>query len=129
MKTTLLLILIFGMFNVGCEDLLGVTYRFRVQNNSADTIQYYASYSFPDTSILNSKPRLRFAAPFDFGFWDSKDDFKDLTPSGVISIYILSKDTVDAHSWEEISQQYKILKRYEISISEMENNGWEITYP
>lgn len=104
-------------------------YSITVQNNSTDTIQFYASYSYPDTTITNEKPRLKMAYPSKYSYWDSKEKWEDVLPSDTISMYILSKDTVDRYSWDKIRSDYNILKRYDLSLDDLKKQRWIIEYP
>lgn len=46
-----------------------------------------------------------------------------------LMFYVFSVDTLDKYSWEEIRQDYKILKRYDLSISDLDSMNWTIIYP
>jgi hypothetical protein len=55
-------------------------------------------------------------------------------PNDTVSIYIFSKDTLSTYSWEVIQRDYKILKRYDLSIEDFKNLSDKqgvpvITYP
>jgi len=113
MKMNILILLSIMLCGASCEKLVDHVYYIRVQNNSNDTIQFYASYVYPDTSIVSEKPRLDMAYPNDYSHIDSKKKWEDVLPKDTILIYILNKDTVDAYSWEDIRSNYNILKRYD----------------
>ncbi len=115
--------------NVGCDKLADHVYSIKVQNNTTDTIQFYASYTYPDTAITNEKPRLKMAYPSKYSYWDSKEKWEDILPSDTISMYILSKDTVDKYTWDLIRSGNRILKRYDLSIKDLEKQDWTIFYP
>jgi hypothetical protein len=123
--------IIFAMMLCGssCEKLVDHVYSIKIQNNTAEVIQFYASYTYPDTTIVNEKPRLKIAYPSSYSYWDSKEKWEDILPSDTISMYILSKDTVDKYSWDLIRSGNKILKRYDLSIKDLEKQNWTITYP
>lgn len=113
----------------GCIKWVEHNYRIEIRNNANDTIQFYANYTYPDTVIITEKPRMIMAYPKSFGFWDSKKKFESLLPSDTISIFILSKDTVNQYNWSVIKSDYKILKRYDLSIGDLKKLGWEVSYP
>ena len=115
--------------SISCEKLVDHTYSIKIQNNWKDTIQFYASYSYPDTSMIGTKPILIMAFPGNYTYLDSKKEWKDVLPKDTILIYILSKDTVDAYSWDIIRAKNKILKRYILSIPDLEKVSWTVTYP
>ena len=114
-----------------CENFVDHVYRIRVQNNSNDTIQFYESYNYPDTSIDVEKPRLIMVYPSEYGSLDSKEPWNEVLvpPKDTLSIFILSKDTVDKYSWEEIRKSYNILKRYDLSLEDLEYLNYTVTYP
>lgn len=50
---------------ISCEKpLVDYVYSIKIQNNTTDTIQFYASYFYPDTAIINEKPRLKNSLSF-----------------------------------------------------------------
>jgi len=69
------------------------------------------------------------AYPSKYSYWDSKEKWGDILPSDTISMYILSKDTIDKYSWDLIRSGNRILKRYDLSIKDLEKQNWTITYP
>jgi len=44
-------------------------------------------------------------------------------------LIVYSIDTLNHYSFEQIREEYKILKRYELSVEELENSDWIVTYP
>lgn len=104
-------------------------YSLKVENTSIDTIMVYPSFTYPDTSLVNQKPRLQTVRPNGSTFIDSKKKWEDILPMDTLSIFALSKETIDTYRWEEIRSDYKILKRYDLSIEDMKNNSWTIRFP
>lgn len=45
-----------------------------------------------------------------------------------ITIFLFSKDTVNKIPWTKIRNEYKILKRLELSRGELDSLNWQITY-
>lgn len=130
MKRNILLVIIsLALSCVSCVELFDFVYFFKVQNNSTDIIQYYASYAYPDTAIAHEKPILNTVHPSECSSWESDKDFKDIIPSDTISVYIFSKDTVDKYSWDKIRSDYNILKRYDLSLKDLETQNWTVSYP
>lgn len=129
MKMNLLYILSIILISFGCEKPVDKVYSIRVENSSNDTIQFYASYVYPDTTIVSEKPRLKLAYPNKYGHIDSKEKWEDVLPKDTLIVFIFSKDTVDAYSWEDLRTEYNVLKRYDLSISDLEAMNWTITYP
>ena len=131
MKTNILLILTIILYSASCEKLVDHGYIIKIQNNSKDTIQFYESYSFPDTSIDVTKPRLKMVYPSKYSSLESEKEWDEVlvAPKDTISIFILSKDTVDAYSWEAIRSDYNILKRYDLSLDDLKKQNFTINYP
>lgn len=69
--------------------------------------------------------------PSKYSSLESEKDWSEVLvpPKDTISIFILSKGTVDKYDWEKIRVEYNILKRYDLSLSDLQNNNWMITYP
>lgn len=46
-----------------------------------------------------------------------------------LMFFIFSADTLKKYSWDEIREDYKILKRYDLSVVDLDSLNWTITYP
>ncbi|SQA93841.1 hypothetical protein [Capnocytophaga ochracea] len=57
-----------------------------------------------------------------------RDIFKEL-PKDTLSIFIFNTDTLNKYSWEEVRRDYKILKRYDLSIQDLELLDYKVYYP
>jgi len=129
MKTKVVSVLLSLFLLSSCEELIpDHAYFIKIQNNSTDTIKYYESYLYPDTSIAKAKPRLVTVYPSDFDFLESRKKWKDVLKSDTLMIFILSKDTVQRNSWESIKNGYKVLKRYDLSVKDIDKNNI-VVYP
>jgi hypothetical protein len=42
---------------------------------------------------------------------------------------IFSSDTLDTNDWQTIRSGYKVMKRYDVSLDDLKQNQWTITYP
>ena len=104
-------------------------YSIIVENKLIDTIQVYASLNYPDTSLSEEKPRLKMVYPNKYSRIDSNEKWEDILPNDTVCVFILSKDTVDKYSWDLIRSSNRILKRYDLSIKDLEKQNWTITYP
>lgn len=109
-----------------------------VINNTKDTICFDLQFNYPDTVLVDSKiyPHLAHSSvahPFSkSGFWafsgwewtlrnQSKVD-------GLVCI-VYSLDTIRKYPFEQIQQDYNILKRHVLSIEQLKAINWTITYP
>lgn len=46
-----------------------------------------------------------------------------------VSIYFFHSDTLSTYSWEEVREKNKILKRYDLSLEDLEMLNFEVAYP
>jgi len=131
MKMNILVVLLVVLCSASCEKLVDHAYIIKIQNNSQDTIQFYGSYTYPDTMIDVIKPRLKMVYPSKYSSLDSDKDWDEVlvAPKDTLSIFIFSKDTVDKYNWEKIRSDYNILKRYDLSLNDLQRMNWTITYP
>ena len=127
----ILFLLLVVLCSVRCEKLVDHVYSVKIQNNTNDTLLFFESYNYPDTSIVQNKPILIRVYPKDYNFLDSMDawDVVLVPPKDTLSIFILSKDTVDKYNWELIRSDNNILKRYDLSLNDLKRMNWTITYP
>ena len=127
----ILIILSIVLMGASCKKLVDHAFIIKIQNNSKDTIQFYESYNYPDTLIDAKSPRLKMVYPLKFSALESRKDWNEVlvSPKDTISIFILSKDTVDKYGWDKIRSDYNILKRYDLSLDDLKELGSTITYP
>lgn len=89
-------------------------------------------FSYPDTVLPVSKPSLLKVNPHDFNNLRSPIEWKEIiekNPSDTLSIYIFDGDTVNTYDWNQIKEGYKVLKRYDLSINDLQQMNWTVTYP
>lgn len=107
-------------------------YSIKVKNNSSQWINFFDSRIYPDTVLPEVKPNYGATRPNNFAYLDSKIDWPNVfskLPKDTLSIFILSSDTISTYKWPFIRSQYKILKRYDLSLQDLENNNFTVTYP
>jgi len=148
MKIKDLLFILLMAFCMGCEDgppFATRTYSIKVINNSENWIyvsrpSYDKSSNqiavwnlYPDTTLPLNEPILPKIQPNSENFivdWSVKyEEVFHSIPSGILSIFIFDKDSVDILGWEHIREEYKILHRYDYTFEEFEQMNWTITYP
>ena len=44
-------------------------------------------------------------------------------------IFLFSKDTIDQVPWDRIRDEYLILRRYDLTLEDLEAMNWTIEYP
>ena len=112
------------------------SYTIKVYNNSTHYIDVLLSHGnpvFPDTLLPD-----RFYYKLDptkpgseCNYYNSLTfkDFIQFYDSDTVIIFIFHTDTLLKYSWDEVREDYKILKRYDISWQEMERLRGDIHYP
>jgi len=142
-RNNLLLLLVFFLNSCLFLDLLGPESRhqiIKIINNSEIEIAFYP-YSFlpiggcyPDTLLPKAnigRYCSRIEPKQDKG-WSPDLTAKDIRESyreDTLIFFVFSVDTLNKYSWEQIREGYKILKRYDLSIDDLDSLNWTITYP
>lgn len=135
MKKIMFLILIgtsFTCLNFSCNPHPDYGLKFDIINKSDSAIYFAFSYSYPDTSLS----KVDIIPHYDGNVWSKilAHDGKNETV-GVFNqnpttlVFIFDAHTVETTPWDSIVKHYTILKRYELTKSDMEKNNWIITYP
>ena len=60
---------------------------------------------------------------------DSEELRKCFNENDKLLFYLFSVDTLKKYTWDKIREGYKILKRYDLSIHDLDSINWTITYP
>jgi hypothetical protein len=121
-----------------CDKIADSVYFITVKNNTSHGIQATAGLgsiymsSYPDTAISESKPYFLPVAPNDYSHLQLHEKWENVfprLPADTLSIYIFSTDTLNAYDWSEIRTGYKVLKRYDLSLDDLQKSNYTITYP
>ena len=135
--SAIILSLVITMSNCGKKtgrEIIGL------QNNYHDTIYVLAAlpgmgHVYPDTVLPTNRPGMRYVPPGKKwvisetgmgGTWTSI--FSNL-PSDTLSIYLFDANTLSGYDWSQIRDGYIILKRYDLSLQDLKNRNFTITYP
>jgi hypothetical protein len=103
---------------------------FTITNNTNHSISYYVGTLYPDTFIVQNKPTLRTIQPVssfkdsDWGTWEER--FSKIEK---LSVFIFHTDTLNKYTWEEVRDNYMILKRYDLSLDDLKQCNFTVTYP
>ena len=133
MKNILILLFSLALLAADCRKISPVTHycSITVKNNTSGTVAALLGYSYPDTSIPQDS-LVGGILPGKDRFLDTKgycdDVFKSL-PRDTISVFVFDIDTLTRYPWNEIRNGYKTLKRYDVSLADLKNSNWTITYP
>lgn len=111
-----------------------------LDNKTDKSLYVLLSYDYPDT-IMNfqnplvnpytirinahSKGRIK-ATPYLDCFDGHFDGFR---PVEKISVFVFDAAVVDATPWNQVRQNYLVLKRYDLSKNDLINNNYNLTLP
>jgi len=121
-----------------CEKVMEKWYTIKVQNNTDKVIfvsagcDKYGLFSYPDTILTTSKPSLLSVAPNDYNYLDNGKKWEKINeelPEKKLIIYFFNSDTINFYDWTQIKEGNKVMKRMDLSVEELENMNWTITYP
>ncbi len=112
------------------------------RNNADHHLYYYRASSsefdfiYPDTTIRHQevdpnyirgiRPRTSVNIG---GFGTVEEYFQEFLPKDTLSVYFFHPDTLKKYPWETIRKDYNILKRYDLSIQDMQMLDYEVVYP
>lgn len=132
MNIILLLVLgsFLGIFSNCSKEDTHITIGFN--NKTAKNIEINVSYNYPDTSITYESFRGGYIAkpytrtPLNRE-WEKEIEL--YSESGVVMLFLFDSDTMRVYGKEGVIEGYKILKRYDLSLKELDSLNWELTYP
>lgn len=125
---------------VGCEPFTEKFYSIELNNHSNSMIRYTydktnsRNMNYPDTLINNNRDNI-FLSPLSANsntYIDSRKPWSEVInnlPNDTLSFYIFAEDTINSYPWEIISTEYKVLKRYDFSVQDLESLNYKISYP
>lgn len=105
-------------------------------NNSNKAIYFGASTRYPDTLTLYPNPTFD-AVNYKVEGNSSKTDedrscYEDIvkaTSQGILMYYIYDANTLQTVPWDTIVKNYMILKRYDLTLKDLQDKNWVISYP
>lgn len=129
----IIFVLLAGLFS--CEHPPGATVRHRItiKNNTYEDVWYLMSYNYPDTSAPSNNEYLSLIRSKSAGYEDSKKKWDKVFAEDIqgdkLMIFIFDNEIVENYSWDQIRDNYMVLKRIEVSLQELKDNKYEINYP
>jgi len=136
MKTTLFIITACVLMANSCDPMDKV-YSIKVENRTNYPIKVTAGCSsyrmsiYPDTLLPINKPSLIKVNSNDYNFLDHSIKWEDVIsalPVDTLSIYIFDSDTIDIVPWSTIKSKFLLLKRYDLSLKDLKEMNWIITF-
>ena len=115
-------------------------YGFRIKNESGHSIAHYVAttkpdgFVYPDTTLPASSRYVIFGDPrFNVFYWDIREPLADFFKKNLLvdtmSVYIFHPDTLAKYSWDEVRNDYMILRRYDLSLKNVEQHNFTVIYP
>jgi len=110
----------------------------KLENNSHGIIHVDFQYNYPDTIILDRAlvdhidtigPNKSIKVPTASKNRRWANHINDSNPQNVLMVFVYSLDTLKKYSWEEIQDDYKVLKRYDLTVNQIKQMDWTVTYP
>jgi hypothetical protein len=88
---------------------------------------------YPDTNISEAIDLWKYIEPntkSDF-LWtrDWEGNFEIRSSNGKMSIFIFDADTINAYPIEIIRSEYKVLARYDVTLSDLERRNFVLEFP
>lgn len=99
----------------------------QIYNNSNHSIIANYSKEYPDTS-LNIIYSICELQPFSNCESYMEYEFK-INSHDTLQIFITDVDTLKKYGIDTCKQEYKILKRYDLSMKELEDMNWIVNFP
>ncbi len=96
-----------------------------------DTVDFYTPFSKTDAHIFKVLPNDKSDIPLFMGrdCWEVLIKDKGLVSSDTLMIYVFDGELIENISWDIISSEYKVLRRYDVSLEDLQRLNWTITYP
>jgi hypothetical protein len=123
-----------------CEKVaMDKRYAVYLKNNAEHSIGAYFALGgefgtlYPDTTLPETKQYVITEIKPDARYiYDSGIEWEEIyskLPKDTMSVYVFHTDTLQNVSWEDIRNNYKVLKRYDLSLDDLKRMNWTITYP
>ncbi len=133
---TIVLFLALLFFN-SCKIYMDKIDALALNNNSGNQIYFHVGIDnslliYPITSLPIDKTDMTFPKLTTNTFIGTSIEWRDRIkelPLDTLSIYFFHPDTLSTYSWDKIRDNYNILKRYDLSVEDLELLDYEIVYP
>jgi len=111
--------------------------KLRVQNNSDKTIYYDWSSSYPDSSLqyignptANSHQcKVNAKSISNYSYLSPCKSYFGSRDMDTMIIFIFDAELIEALSWDSVRSKGLVLKRYFLSLDDLEEMNWIVNYP
>jgi len=118
--------------SISCSHDANCHLRISVVNNSDKAIYYHFSARFPDTS-LNYNPVFNLGSKIishQSEVYSARQCIEsEFNITTKFMCFIWDAQTLETVPWDTILQNYLILKRYDLTLQDLDSLNWTITYP
>lgn len=122
---------------LSCEVSMDNRFLIDIQNNSDSTLKFHVASEnsvlmYPDTLLPARLDDLGLSNITGSVLWGNSENWEDRIKSfgsDTLSIYFFHPDTLEMYPWEEIRDNYKVLKRYDLSIDDLKLLDFKVEYP
>jgi hypothetical protein len=108
------------------------SYRIKILNNSDKLVLYSISFTYPDTIIPDESGNLSGIKANDFTYNTSSHDWSEVLAeknASKISFFFFNPDTITKYGWSDVKINYRILCRKDISLQELIDSDYIMSYP
>ena len=134
MKRLLFFVLCLLLISSSCKD--EKEQRLRVQNNSDKTIYYDWSSSYPDSSIYFGNPtanshrcKVNAKSISNSSYLSPNKNYFGSRDMDTMIVFIFDAELIEALSWDSVRSKGLVLKRYFLSLDDLEEMNWIVNYP
>jgi len=113
----------------------------KIVNQSDKSIYVECTYGHPDTAYFVYEPNPALSpemykvssgetnsrALWSRNCWET--NFEVYLPSDTLMIYVFDAQVLETTPWDTVKANYLVLKRYDLSLQDLEKMDWTITYP
>nr|NQU93826.1 hypothetical protein [Bacteroidota bacterium] len=93
---------------------------------------YFSHSSSPTSDTFNNKILAKSASirPLqNRDCWETIYNYGVQIPSDTLMVYVFDADVLENVDWADVVHYYLVLKRYDLSLDDLKQNNWTITYP
>ena len=138
MRNTNLEFLLFSfLLLTGCKLYMDKVYGIEVVNDSSDEVMFFVASLgwenlYPDTLLPATELSFRSIASGRSSTRYSDLEWEEIIqelPADTLSVFILDPVVLENRAWEDVRDNYRVLKRYDLSITDLERLEFRVTYP
>jgi len=103
-------------------------YEVHFKNNSSSTVSISLSLLYPDTTITCPLGHVEVSPGNEYSDY-IRCGWEEALENTYYQLFIINTEIVDTVPCDTISKNNLILRRYQLSVNELDNMNWFINYP